>query len=84
MAGLVPSVLIGAHQLRRSGVTQRWATPIVVLVASGAVLGLLAVFVKRIGPRLPVAIAATCIIHLAFYKLLRVPLPWGLLERVVF
>ena len=33
---------------------------------------------------LPVAIAATLLIHLAFYKLLRVPLPWGLLERVVF
>lgn len=32
----------------------------------------------------PVAIAATVIIHLAFYKLLKVPLPWGLLERLVF
>ena len=31
-----------------------------------------------------VALAATVVIHLAFYKLLRVPLPWGLLERVVF
>ena len=33
---------------------------------------------------LPVSLAATIIIHLAFYKLLKVPLPWGLLERVVF
>ena len=33
---------------------------------------------------LPVALAATILIHLAFYKLLKVPLPWGLLERVVF
>jgi putative tricarboxylic transport membrane protein len=33
---------------------------------------------------LPVAVAATVVIHLAFYKLLKVPLPWGLLERVVF
>lgn len=32
----------------------------------------------------PVSIAATVVIHLAFYKLLKVPLPWGLLERVVF
>ena len=32
----------------------------------------------------PVALAATVVIHLAFYKLLKVPLPWGLLERVVF
>ncbi|MBM3384916.1 MAG: tripartite tricarboxylate transporter TctB family protein [Betaproteobacteria bacterium] len=33
---------------------------------------------------LPVAGAATGIIHLAFYKLLKVPLPWGLLKGVVF
>ncbi|MBC7802893.1 MAG: tripartite tricarboxylate transporter TctB family protein [Candidatus Parcubacteria bacterium] len=33
---------------------------------------------------LPVSLAATVVIHLAFYKLLKVPLPWGLLERVVF
>ena len=33
---------------------------------------------------LPVSLAATAAIHLAFYKLLKVPLPWGLLERVVF
>lgn len=32
----------------------------------------------------PVALAATFAIHLSFYKLLKVPLPWGLLERVVF
>jgi putative tricarboxylic transport membrane protein len=33
---------------------------------------------------LPVSLAATVVIHLAFYKLLKVPLPWGLLERIVF
>jgi putative tricarboxylic transport membrane protein len=32
----------------------------------------------------PVSLIATFVIHLAFYKLLKVPLPWGLLERVVF
>jgi putative tricarboxylic transport membrane protein len=32
----------------------------------------------------PVSLAAAVVIHLAFYKLLKVPLPWGLLERVVF
>ena len=32
----------------------------------------------------PISLAATVVIHLAFYKLLKVPLPWGLLERVVF
>lgn len=33
---------------------------------------------------LPVSLTATVAIHLAFYKLLKVPLPWGLLERIVF
>jgi putative tricarboxylic transport membrane protein len=31
-----------------------------------------------------VAVIATLAIHLAFYKALRVPLPWGLLERWAF
>jgi len=33
---------------------------------------------------LPVAVIATVVIHLAFYKLLRIPLPWGILERFAF
>ena len=32
----------------------------------------------------PVALAATIVIHLSFYKLLKVPLPWGCLERFAF
>ena len=32
----------------------------------------------------PVSLAATIAIHLAFYKLLKVPLPWGLFERFAF
>jgi putative tricarboxylic transport membrane protein len=32
----------------------------------------------------PVSIGATVAIHLAFYKLLKIPLPWGLLERFAF
>jgi putative tricarboxylic transport membrane protein len=31
-----------------------------------------------------VAIAATLVIWYAFYKLLRVPLPWGVLEKMAF
>jgi putative tricarboxylic transport membrane protein len=31
-----------------------------------------------------VSVIATVAIHLAFYKLLRIPLPWGLLERYAF
>jgi putative tricarboxylic transport membrane protein len=33
---------------------------------------------------LPVAIVATVVIHLSFYKLLRIPLPWGIFERFAF
>ncbi|MFN2644885.1 MAG: tripartite tricarboxylate transporter TctB family protein [Burkholderiales bacterium] len=33
---------------------------------------------------LPVALIATVAIHFAFYKALRVPLPWGVLERWAF
>lgn len=33
---------------------------------------------------LPTSFIATAAIHLAFYKLLKVPLPWGLLERVIY
>jgi putative tricarboxylic transport membrane protein len=32
----------------------------------------------------PVALVATLAIHLSFYKLLRIPLPWGVLERFAF
>lgn len=31
-----------------------------------------------------VSVLATVAIHLSFYKLLRIPLPWGLLERYAF
>jgi putative tricarboxylic transport membrane protein len=29
-------------------------------------------------------VIATVLVHLAFYKVLRVPLPWGVLERWAF
>ena len=32
----------------------------------------------------PVAILAPVLIHLAFYKLLRIPLPWGVLQSFAF
>ncbi len=37
-------------------------------------------------PRMALAIAvlAPIVIHLAFYKLLHIPLPWGVLERFAF
>ncbi len=33
---------------------------------------------------LGVAVVATLVIHLSFYKLLRIPLPWGIFERFAF
>jgi putative tricarboxylic transport membrane protein len=49
---------------------------------------LLAVWVRLLGASwrvtLPVALIATFAIHFAFYKLLRVPLPWGMFERWAF
>lgn len=49
---------------------------------------LLALWTRILGAAWPlaagVAIAATVLIHLAFYKMLRIPLPWGLLERYAF
>jgi putative tricarboxylic transport membrane protein len=33
---------------------------------------------------LPVAAIATVAIHLSFYKLLRIPLPWGIFESFAF
>jgi putative tricarboxylic transport membrane protein len=33
---------------------------------------------------LPLALIITLVIHYSFYKLLRVPLPWGLLERLAW
>ena len=50
--------------------------------------GPLAVWIRILGASwrttILVAVVATVLIHLAFYKLLRVPLPWGVLERWAF
>jgi putative tricarboxylic transport membrane protein len=35
----------------------------------------------RVPVALAVAVAATLVIHACFYKLLKVPLPWGVLQR---
>ena len=48
---------------------------------------LLALFlVLRVPPSraVPIAIIATLVVHFAFYKLLRVPLPWGVLKGVAW
>lgn len=49
---------------------------------------LLIVWMRVLGARwssaLPIGVIGTLVIHLAFYKLLRVPLPWGVLEEWAF
>ena len=49
---------------------------------------LLFVWFRTLGVRTPLAVAvaivATLLIWYAFYKLLRVPLPWGVLTRFAF
>ncbi len=42
------------------------------------------IFGARLALALPVALVAPLVIHLVFYKLMRVPLPWGVLERFAF
>ena len=48
-------------------------------------LALLVIWIRLLGASwrvtLLVAIVGTLVIHAAFYQLLRVPLPWGVLER---
>ena len=47
-------------------------------------LSWLLVFGVRPAVAIPIAIVLPrSLIHLAFYKLLRVPLPWGLLQPIV-
>ena len=53
-------------------------TGVVYLAALFAVFGVRARWI------LPLALVATLVIHTAFYKLLRVPLPWGLLQPVLW
>ena len=45
---------------------------------------LLAAYRVRRGLIIPVAAVATILVHAAFYKLLKVPLPWGILSGVTW
>jgi putative tricarboxylic transport membrane protein len=47
-------------------------------------LALLLVLRVRVPVAITVAIVATLLVHFAFYKLLRVPLPWGVLTGVAW
>lgn len=55
------------------------ATPVgFLLVAPPCLLILLRALGRRWGESLAWAVGATVVVHLVFYKMLRVPLPWGL------
>ena len=55
------------------------------VIASVLYLGaLLAAFGVRARLVVPLAIVVTLVIHYAFYKLLRVPLPWGWLQGIAW
>ncbi len=54
--------------------------PIGVIILSAMFFG----FGVRPALILPVAILSTLIIHTIFYKLLRVPLPWGLMQGMMW
>ncbi|MEO6362478.1 MAG: tripartite tricarboxylate transporter TctB family protein [Caldimonas sp.] len=55
-----------------------------VLTAFVYLAALLWVLRVRLALVLPVALVVTLVIHYAFYKLLRVPLPWGVLQGVAW
>jgi putative tricarboxylic transport membrane protein len=55
-----------------------------VLTAIAYLSALFAVFRVRVRWIVPLAVVVTLAIHYAFYKLLRVPLPWGWLEPLAW
>ena len=51
------------------------------LTAVAYLVTLFIVFGVRMRTALPLAVVVTLVIHFAFYKMLKVPLPWGIFER---
>jgi putative tricarboxylic transport membrane protein len=45
---------------------------------------LLAAYRVRAALILPIAVLVSLIVHTGFYKLLKVPLPWGVLQSVAW
>jgi putative tricarboxylic transport membrane protein len=52
-----------------------------VLTGSACLVALFVKFGVRPARAVVIAVVATLVIHFLFFKLLRVPLPWGVLER---
>lgn len=64
---------VGAYMLLADKLGFLLMAPLLLLVCLRA-------FSQRWGTALAWAVGGTLLVHLAFYKLLRVPLPWGLLR----
>ena len=55
------------------------------LVAASALLvALMSAYRVRLALAVPISLAAALLVHTAFFKLLKVPLPWGLLAPVAW
>ena len=74
------AVLVAVNVLYLVGV-QRLGFVLVGIVYLTALMSVLRV---RFSRALPIAIVMTLIIHYCFYKLLKVPLPWGLLQPIAW
>ena len=63
-----------------------WFFEVLGFIVCGALLltALFASLGARLAATLPLALGITLVVHTIFYSLLRVPLPWGLLERVAW
>jgi putative tricarboxylic transport membrane protein len=60
-------------------------TPLGFFLTSAIFLGVLfAAFGLRWSRAVPIALAVTLVMHYGFYTWLRVPLPWGVLERMAW
>jgi putative tricarboxylic transport membrane protein len=55
-----------------------------ILTAAGLLSVLFLAFGVRPGRIVPMALVVTFVIHYAFYTVLRVPLPWGVLEGIAW
>jgi len=63
-----------------------WGVDLLGFVITGALYLTALFWVLRVprGRIVPLALVLTLLIHFAFYKLLRVPLPWGLLQPIAW
>lgn len=74
------AVLLGSIAFYIAAATRLGFLPTSLLI----LMAMFTVLKVRPGRALLIAVIATLVIHFAFYKLLRVPLPWGLLTPIAW